>query len=173
MLGKKMQNALNKQINAELYSAYLYLAMSAYFDSTNLAGFSNWMRIQAQEEMSHAMKIYDFVAERGGRVVLAAIDAPQKEWKSPVAVFEQTLAHEQKVTGLINKLVDLATAEKDHATNNFLQWFVAEQVEEEATADGILQQLKLMGDAKGPFFMMDREFGRRVFTPPAGEGDEA
>lgn len=168
MLSPKMEAALNNQINAEYYSSYLYLSMAAYFDSINLPGFANWMRIQNQEEMLHAMKFFDFVSERNGRVNLTAIDGPETEWESPVAAFEATLAHEQHVTALINKLVDLALAESDHATNNFLQWFVAEQVEEEATADGILQQLRLMKDAPGGLFMMDRELGQRVFTPPAG-----
>ncbi|NLS96419.1 MAG: ferritin [Planctomycetaceae bacterium] len=167
MLSPKMEAALNNQINAEYYSSYLYLSMAAYFDSINLPGFANWMRIQNQEEMLHTMKFFDFVSERNGRVKLAAIDGPETEWESPLAAFEATLAHEQHVTALINKLVDLALAESDHATNNFLQWFVAEQVEEEATADGILQQLRLMKDAPGGLFMMDRELGQRVFTPPA------
>jgi ferritin len=166
MLSPKMEAALNSQINAEYYSSYLYLSMAAYFDSVNLHGFANWMRIQNQEEMFHTMRFFDFVAERGARVKLTAIDGPETEWECPLAVFEATLAHEQHVTSLINKLVDLALAESDHATNNFLQWFVGEQVEEEATADGILQQLRLMKDAPGGLFMMDRELAQRVFTPP-------
>lgn len=169
MLDPKMTKALNDQINAELYSAYLYLAMAAYFEDTGLPGFSRWMKAQAQEEVFHAMKFFDFVAERGGRVSLAGIKAPAAKWKAPLAVFEATLAHEQKVTGLINDLVDLAISLKDHATNNFLQWFVAEQVEEEASVGEILDRLKLMGKAEGGMFMMDRELGARVFTPPTGE----
>jgi ferritin len=129
------------------------------------------MRVQTQEEVSHAMKIYDFVNERGGRVLLQAIEGPPTKWKSPLAVFEDAYAHEQKVTGLINNLVDLAIKEKDHATNSFLQWFVNEQVEEEASADEIVQQLKMMEDAPGGMFMLDRELGQRVFTPPAAEGE--
>ncbi len=168
MLSPKMEAALNNQINAEYYSSYLYLSMAAYYDSINLQGFANWMRIQNQEEMFHTMKFFDFVAERGARVTLTAVEAPQTDWESPLAAFEATLAHEQHVTSLVNKLVDLAVEESDHATNNFLQWFVAEQVEEEATADGILQQLRLMKDAPGGLFMMDRELRQRVFTPPAG-----
>jgi ferritin len=170
MLSPKMETALNNQINAEYYSSYLYLSMAAYFDSVNLPGFANWMRIQQQEELLHALKFFDFVSERNARVKLTAIEGPETEWDSPLAVFEATLAHEQHVTGLINKLVDLALAESDHATNNFLQWFVAEQVEEEATADGILQQLRLMKDAPGGLFMMDRELAQRVFTAPATAG---
>ncbi len=171
MLSKKMEKALNEQVNAELYSAYLYLSMESYFRSTNMGGFANWMRVQTQEEVSHAMKIYDYVDERGGRALLAPIEGPQTEWDSPLAAFEAAYAHEQKVTALINDLVDLAIGEKDHATNNFLQWFVAEQVEEEASADEIVQRLKMMKDAPGGMFMLDRELGQRTFTPPAGEGE--
>ncbi len=166
MLSKKMEKALNRQINAEIYSSYLYLAMSACFESLGLKGFSNWMRSQTQEELLHAMKFYHYVNERGGRIILAAIDAPPAEWDSALAVFEATLKHEQKVTGLINDLLDLAIKEKDHATNSFLQWFVTEQVEEEATASEIVNKLKLMGDAPGGLFMLDRELGQRTFTMP-------
>ena len=166
MLSKQMESALNDQINAEMYSAYLYLAMSAYFQSTNLSGFANWMKIQTQEEMVHAMKFYDYINERGGRVDLQAIEAPPKDWKSPLDVFDATLLHEQKVTSLINNLVDIAIEERDHATNIFLQWFVSEQVEEEDTANEMLQKIKLMGDAPGGMFMLDNEMGQRVFTSP-------
>ncbi len=169
MISDKMQDALNKQVNAELYSAYLYLAMSAYFESISLTGFANWMRVQAQEEQTHAMKIYDYIHETNGRVTLTAIDSPPSQWSSPLDAFENVLKHEQKVTGLINGLVNLAIAEKDHATNNFLQWFVAEQVEEESSADAIVQKLKLVGDARGAIFMLDRELGTRAFTPPVAE----
>ena len=167
MISKKMEEALNGQVNAEMYSAYLYLSMESYFKSLNLNGFANWMRAQTQEEMMHAMKIYDFINERGGRIILKAIDGPPTEWDSPLGVFEAVYAHEQKVTGLINELVDLAIKEKDHATNTFLQWFVNEQVEEESSADEAVQQLKMMGNAPGGMFMLDRELGQRVFTPPA------
>ena len=170
MLSQQMQEALNDQINAEYFSSYLYLSMAAHCEAINLQGFGNWLRVQAQEEMFHAMKFFDFVLERGGRVTLQALDAPQAEWESPLAIFEATLEHEQYITGRINKLVDLAIAESDHASNAFLQWFVNEQVEEEATADGILQQLKLMQSAPGGLFMMDRELGARTFTPPADAG---
>ena len=166
MISKNMEKALNEQVNAELYSAYLYLSMEAFFKSLNMNGFANWMRVQTQEEVAHAMKIYDFINERSGKVTLKAIDGPQTKWESPLAVFQAVYKHEQKVTGLINKLVDLAIKEKDHATNAFLQWFVNEQVEEEASADAILQQLKMMKDAPGGIFMLDRELGQRVFTPP-------
>ena len=167
MISKKMEQALNEQVNAEMYSAYLYLSMESFFKSLNLSGFATWMRAQTQEEMMHAMKIYDFIIERGGRVLLKPIEGPQTKWESPLAVFEAVSKHEQKVTGLINNLVDLAIVEKDHATNSFLQWFVNEQVEEEASADEIVQQLKMMEKAPGGMFMLDRELGQRVFTPPA------
>jgi ferritin len=161
MLSDKMQEALNAQIKAEYYSSYLYLSMAAHCQAINLEGFSGWLRIQADEEMIHAMKIYDFVLERGGRVTLGAIDAPPSEWESPLAIFEATYAHEQHVTGLINKLVDLAISESDHATNAFLQWFVNEQVEEEASADAVLQKLKLVANAPGGLFMLDQEMAQR------------
>ena len=167
MLSKKMETALNKQVNAELYSAYLYLAMSAYFESQSLSGFANWMNVQYQEEMAHAMKLYDYLHERLGRVTLKSIDGPQTEWKSPLDAFEAVFAHEQKVTGLINDLMNLAIEEKDHAAKGFLQWFVDEQVEEEASADEIVQKIKLMKDMPGAMYMLDKELGQRVFTPPA------
>ena len=171
MISKKMEKALNEQINAEMYSAYLYLSMESYFRSLDLSGFANWMRVQVQEELMHAMKLYDSVDARGGRIILKSIAAPPTEWDSPLAVFEATYKHEQKVTELINELVSLAIKEKDHATNTFLQWFVNEQVEEEASADKIIQQMKMMGNAPGGMFMLDRELGQRVFTPPPAEGE--
>jgi ferritin len=170
MISKKMGKALNEQVNAELFSAYLYLSMEAYYKSLNLNGFANWMRVQTQEEVMHAMKIYEFINERGGRIILKAIDGPDTEWDSPLAVFEAVYKHEQKVTGLINNIVNLAIEEKDHATSTFLQWFVNEQVEEESSADQMVQQLKMMDNAPGGMFMLDRELGQRVFTPPATEG---
>ena len=170
MLTEKMQTALNGQLNAELYSSYLYLSMNAYFKSVNLDGFANWMYYQAQEELGHSMKFYDFIIQRGGKAVLSQIEAPPTEWDSPMAVFEATLAHEQKVTGLINDLVEIAHEERDHATNIFLQWFVSEQVEEEESVGGVLEQLKLMGDAKGGLFMIDRELAKRS---PSGGSEES
>jgi len=168
MLSDKMLKALNDQINAELYSSYLYLSMAAYFQDLNLSGFAQWMKVQALEELTHAMKFYGFVGDRGGRVTMAPIGGPPNRWESPLAVFQEALAHEQKVTGLINKLVDLAIKEKDHATNTFLQWFVTEQVEEEASAHDVVQKLKLMGDAQGGLFMLDQEMSQRLFTTPPG-----
>jgi ferritin len=170
MLIEKMQDALNAQLNAEVYSAYLYVSMAAYFDATNLPGFANWMRVQAQEEVTHAQKFYAYINERGSRVILRAIDGPPTEWDSPLAVFGDAYAHEQKVTGLISDLVNLAASENDHATKIFLQWFVTEQVEEEASADEVVQKLKLVGDVAGGLYMLDREMAQRVFTPPAAEG---
>jgi len=161
MLSEKMEKALNEQLNAEFYSSYLYLSMSAYFKSIGLDGFSVWMQEQANEEWMHGMKFYDFLIQRGGRVRLAPIDGPPLEWESTTAVFEQTLAHECKVTGLINDLVEIALAEKDHATQIFLQWFVTEQVEEEESVGTVLQQLKLIGESKQGLFMLDREMSKR------------
>jgi ferritin len=160
-LSDSMQKALNDQANAELYSAYLYLSMSGYFDSINLSGFAHWMRMQAQEEAGHATKIYDYVSERRGRMALQAIDEPPASWDSPLAVFEATLEHEQKVTAAIDSLVAAAREEGDNATEVFLQWYVNEQVEEEASADEIVQQLRMIGDATGPLFTLDRALAGR------------
>ena len=167
MLSKNMEKALNGQINAEIYSSYMYLSMSAWFAQSGLAGFANWMNQQAQEEMFHAMKLFDFVNERGGRVLLDAIDKPPTDWKSTTDVIEATLKHEQKVTGLINDLVNQALDERDHATNIFLQWFVSEQVEEEDNVGGVLDKLKLIGKDTSGLFALDQEMGQRVFTLPA------
>ncbi|MBM9615344.1 ferritin [Desulfobulbus rhabdoformis] len=164
---KKMLKALNEQINAEMFSSYLYLSMESYFQSISLTGFAAWMRAQVQEEMMHAMKFYDFVNERGGKVTLEAIDKPESTWDSPLAAFEAIQKHEEHVTNLINDLVDLAISEKDHATNNFLQWFVSEQVEEEASVGEVVEKLKLIKDNPSGLFMMDAELGKRVFTMPA------
>lgn len=167
MLSKNMEKALNEQINAEFYSSYMYLSMSAHFDSAGLPGAAQWMQAQAQEEWFHGTKIYNFVSERGGRVTLKAIKQPPTSWKTTQAVFQDVLTHEQKVTGLINNLVNLALDERDHATNIFLQWFVSEQVEEEASVGAVLDKLKLIGKDSGALFTLDAELGQRVFTPPA------
>ncbi|HAU36701.1 MAG TPA: ferritin [Phycisphaerales bacterium] len=171
MLSKKMEAALNDQINAEAGSAYLYWSMAAYFHANNLSGFANWMTVQAKEEMVHADKFYQFIVDRGGTVQLKAIKAPEVEWASPLAAFKAAYKHEQYITGRINNLVDQAAAEKDHAAAAMLQWFVTEQVEEEKSADEIVQMLSMAGDAKGALFMIDRELGKRVFTPPAAAAD--
>jgi ferritin len=162
MISKKLESAINEQINAELYSAYLYLSMSAYFKSANLNGFASWMRIQAQEEEIHAMKFFDYLSERGGRIILKEIKSPEYDWENPLNVFENVYSHEQKVTGLINALVDTAIKENDHAAVNFLQWYVEEQVEEESSADEIVANLKLLGDSRNGLFMFDRELGKRT-----------
>ena len=171
MLNKKIEAAFNSQINAETYSAYLYWSMAACFEGLNLKGFANWMIVQAQEEMIHAMKFYNFINERGGQATLTAIEAPPTEWANPLSAFKNAYEHEQKVTALINDLVNLAIEEKDHASNAFLQWFVSEQVEEEASADEVVQKLSLMADAPGGLFMLDQQLGQRVFTPPPAEGE--
>ena len=161
MLSKTMEEALNKQINRELYSSYLYLAMSAYFKSANMDGFATWMRLQAEEEKAHGMKFYDYVIARGGKVSLLPIEAPKAKWASAGKVFEEVYAHEQKVTGMINALVELAVKEKDHATFEMLQWFVKEQVEEEEHASGILARIRIIGDVPGHLFCLDHELGKR------------
>ena len=167
MLGKKMREALNEQIKHELESAYIYLSMVAYFESIGLEGMAQWMRVQSQEEVGHAMKFFDHINERGSRVELLALAQPKKEWSSPLEAFKVAYAHEQFITGKINELVKIAVDEQDHAAGILLQWFVSEQVEEEASADAVVQKLKLAGDAKAALFMMDGELGARVFTPPA------
>lgn len=161
MISKTMESALSKQVNRELYSAYLYLAMSLYFESVSLKGFAKWMRIQAKEEQAHAMKIYDYILARGGKVTLMDIEAPKGKWTSSGKVFEETYAHEQKVTGMINGLVDMAKKENDHATFEMLQWFVKEQVEEEEHASDILNQIRIVGDIPGHLFWLDHQLGKR------------
>ncbi len=161
MLSPKMEKALNKQVNAEFYSSYLYLSMAADFTAKNMDGFAAWMSIQAQEEWNHGMKMYDYINEQGGKVILIAIDAPQTEWESPLAAFETVYAHEQHVTGLINDLANIAVDERDHATGIFLQWFITEQIEEEGTAAGIVGKLKMIGDHPQGIFMMNQELGKR------------
>ena len=168
MLTKKMQEALNSQINAEYYSAYLYLSMAAYCERINLKGFGHWFRIQVQEETIHVMKFFDYVLDRGGDVALAPVEGPPSKWESPLAAFEAALAHEQYITQRIGKLVDLAIAESDHLTNALLQWFLTEQIEEEATADQIVHELKLAGNTPAALFMIDRELGARTLTTGGG-----
>ncbi|MFO7902665.1 MAG: ferritin [Planctomycetota bacterium] len=171
MFNARIQEAFNDQLNAELYSAYLYLSMSAYFDSQNLAGMASWMRIQAREELSHAMKFFDFINERDGRVVLRQLDVPKSKWDSALNVFEEALGHEEKVTASINHLVDLALTEKDHASNTFLQWFVTEQIEEESNAKSIVDKLKMVGDNPVALYMVDGQLGQRV-APAADSTSE-
>ena len=167
MLSERITEALNKQINNEIYSAYLYLSMSAHSTFIGLKGFANWFMVQYQEEMVHAMKIYDYINAQGGQVKLMAVAQPPTEFGSPLEMFEKTLEHEKFVTKCINDLVDLAIEEKDHASNIFLQWFVTEQIEEEANDNEIISKLKLVGKEVNGLFMIDKELAARVFTPPA------
>ena len=162
MISRTMEDALNKQVNREYYSAYLYLAMSAYFESVSMKGFAKWMRIQAREEQTHGDKFLDYIIARGGKVTLGAIEAPKAKWASAGKVFEEIYAHEQKVTGMINALVDLAIKEKDHASFEMLQWFVKEQVEEEEHASEILAQITAVGDVPGHLFYLDHQLGKRA-----------
>jgi len=161
MISKTMEQALNKQVNREFFSAYLYLSMSSYFDTVNLKGFAKWMRAQAKEEQMHALKIYDYIVARGGRVKLLDIEAPKTTWSSAGKVFEEVYAHEQKVTAMINGLVELAIKEKDHASFEMLQWFVKEQVEEEEQSSAILAQVMCVGDVPGHLFYLDHHLGKR------------
>ncbi|MDD2229705.1 MAG: ferritin [Candidatus Cloacimonetes bacterium] len=166
MISKKLQDAINAQINRELYSEYLYISMQAWFANQNLDGFANWMDAQGKEERFHAMKFFNYLIERGGKVELKAIAQPTVDFKTPLKAIQAALAHEQFVTQSINDLMDIAIEEKDHASRGMLQWFVDEQVEEEASADRIVNRLKMIGDNAHALFMVDTELGKRVFTPP-------
>jgi ferritin len=161
MIDKRVLNALNDHLNAEFYASYYYVAMSAYFKETDFNGFAAWMRNQAQEELSHAMKIFDFINDREGIVDLAEIQAPVKSWENPLAAFKDAHAHEKEVTEKIYRLVDMSLEKRDHATNTFLQWFVTEQVEEEAAAVDIVNKLKLVGNDGNGLFLLDRDLGER------------
>ncbi len=165
MLKEKMVKALNDQINEELYSAYLYLSMSAHFESIGLKGFANWMMIQYKEETDHAMKIYGYLFSQGEKPKLLEIKEPPEKWDSPLHAFEDTYKHEQHITERINYLVDIAEELKDRATYNFLQWFIDEQVEEEENDRDIIDKLKLIGDSKNALFMLDKELSQRQYTP--------
>jgi ferritin len=167
MLSEKMTDALNNQLNKEIYSAYLYMSMSAYSSYSGLKGFANWFMVQYQEEMVHAMKIYDYIDNQSQQVKLVAINQPPTEFESPLDMFEKTLKHEQFVTKSINDLVDIAISEKDHATNIFLQWFVTEQIEEEGNDNDIISRLRIVGEDGNGLLMVDKELSARVFTPPA------
>ncbi len=166
MISKKMRKALNNQVNAELYSSYLYLSMCAWFESQGLSGFANWMRIQVQEEMFHAIKIFDYLNDRKAEVILEALAKPESNWESPLTVIESAVKHEQKVTALINDLVNCAIDERDHAAHQFLQWYVAEQVEEEANFGTVHDRLRLVGNDSAGLFALDMEMAKRVFVPP-------
>ena len=173
MLSEKMEMALNGQLNVELQSAYQYLAMSAYFESIDLKGCGHWMRIQYEEERAHALKIYDFLHDRDAKVTLLPVAAPELTWDSPTAAFEAALGYERDNSGKIDDLCELAMAERDHATLAFLQWFVNEQVEEEAVAKDLLQRFKMVADSNAGLFMMDQELGQRPMPAAAGGGDGA
>jgi len=163
MIKDNVRDAINAQMNREFFSSFLYLAMAGYFESVNLRGFSKWMQVQAEEEYAHGMKFYGYLVEQGARVSLAAIEAPQSEWTNPLDAFEHTLGHEQKVTARIHDLMELAMSERDHATAGFLQWFVKEQIEEEASATEIVFKMKLASAEKGAvlLYLLDHELGKR------------
>lgn len=170
MLKQNITDILNKQVNKELFSAYLYLSMAAYFEEQSLDGMANWMNVQAKEEMTHAMKIYSYILEGGGKVVLDAIEKPKTDWESPLSAFEEALEHEKYITKSIYDIVSLAREEKDYATEIFLNWFVTEQMEEEDNASKVIDKIKMVKDSPNGMFMMDRELGTRVFVDEtAGE----
>lgn len=171
MINEKVAKVLIEQVNKELYSAYLYLSMSAYFSDLGLLGFANWMRIQAQEEQAHAMLIYDFLIDRGEKVILSAIDTPPNTWGSTLEVMEEVLKHEIYVTSLINNIVTVAEEVKDRATMSYMNWFVDEQVEEEANAQDIISKLKLIGDDKSALYLLDKDLAARVFVQPSIKGN--
>ena len=166
---KKIEKAFNEHLNAEFFSAYLYLSMANYFAAKNLEGMVSWMRIQTDEERMHGMKFVDFINDRGGRVILQQIDQPKTDWDSPLEAFQEAYAHEQLISRKIGELVDLAVKENDHAANTFLQWFVSEQVEEEATVQAIVGKLELIKDNGMGLLMIDQQLGQR----PATGGSEA
>ncbi len=166
MIKKEVLDAINEQINAEAYSAYMYLSMAAYFEDMGLSGFANWMKVQYQEESAHSIKFFNYLTERGGRVTLKAVAQVPVDFNGVVDVFEKTLAHEIHVTSLINNLIDVSIKASDHASQSFLKWFIDEQVEEEANVEKILQTLKLINGQGNGIFMMDRELGQRVFVDP-------
>jgi ferritin len=161
VLGKAVEDAMNEQIKNELFSAYQYLSMAAFCEAENLPGFAHWMRAQTREETEHAMKFYDFILDRNGRVVLQGIDGPLVEFGSPLEVFEKALEHERRVTAMINDLYGLAARENDYASQTFLQWFVTEQVEEEKNAGDVVETLRMVGDKSEALFLLDRELGQR------------
>ena len=171
MISEKIQEALNEQVNKEFYSAYLYLAMSAYCDTVGFPGFANWMRQQYEEEILHVTKMYDYILDQGGQIHLKQIDEPPKEFGTPVDVFEKTLEHEQYVTGLIHNLMDLAVGEKDYATQAFLQWYVTEQVEEESNVNDILAPLRMVGKEGGGLMMIDQQLAKRLPPTPLAQAE--
>ncbi len=169
MISKTLEKAINEQINKELFSEYLYTSMQAWFANENLDGMATWMKVQSQEEHFHAMKFFDYLIERGGKVELLAIDKPEVDFGNPLKAFKGALEHEQFITKSINDLMDLAIAENDHATKGFLNWYVDEQVEEEASVDSIVHRLEMVGEHMHGIFMLDRELASRTFSEPAAE----
>jgi ferritin len=167
IMNKKIEQMINEQMNFEIYSAYIYLAMGAYCDSIDLNGFANWMKVQWEEELFHAKKMYMYLVERGGRPTFSAIPEPKKDYESVKEAFEQALAHEKIVTERINNIMTTAIEENDHATKSFLNWFVDEQVEEESNVDSILKKLNLLNNSGHGMFMMDKDLATRVFVQPA------
>jgi ferritin len=161
MINKSVSDSMNKQIMHELYSAYFYLSMSAHCESANLPGFASWLRVQAREEQEHAMKLYEYILDRGGKVILEAIPQPPVDFASPQDIFQKVYEHEQKVTGLIIAIYNVATAEKDVASQIFLQWFISEQVEEEKNASQILDMLVKIGSSVGSLYQLDHNLGKR------------
>jgi ferritin len=166
MLGKKMEDALNEQVNREMYSAYLYMSMSSHFSHMGLKGFANWFMVQYHEEMMHAMKLYEYMNLQGGRILLKPLQQPPSEFESPLDAFNKTLDHEQFITKSIDDLMELALAEKDHASQIFLQWYVTEQVEEESNDNEIISQLRIIRDDPNGLMMLDRELAARATTVP-------
>ena len=166
MLSKSLENAINDQVTFEFYSSYTYLAMAAYCESGDLSGFANFFRVQAKEEIDHAMKFYDYVFQKGGTIVLGEIDKPKDTYKDVVEVFETGLAHEELVTKKIYSIMDIAVAQKEHATISFLNWFVDEQVEEENNFHSLLKKVRRSEGNPAALYMMDDELAARVFTPP-------
>ena len=173
MIGKRMQDAMNEQIKHELESAYLYLSMVAYFESTGAEGMAQWMRVQTQEEVEHAMRFFDHITERDGRVELIELSKPQKDWTSPLEAFKAAYEHEQFITRKIDELVTIAAEEGDHAASIMLQWFVTEQVEEEASTSRVVQMLEQVGDSGTGLLMIDRELGTRTAVEPVAEEESA
>ena len=166
MINEKLQNEFNVQINKELYSEYLYLAMKTYFMEQNLMGFVNWFDCQVQEEHAHAIGMFNYLNERGGKIELLPIDKPEFSGKTPLEIFEEVLKHEQYVTSRINTVYDVAEEVRDRAAMKFLDWYIDEQVEEEASVDGVLSTLRLIGDDKNALLLLDKDLATRVFNPP-------
>lgn len=165
MINKKVEDILNLQINKEFYSAYLYLAMSAYFDEIGLNGFANWTKVQAREEVDHGMIIFDYIVERGGQVNLEQINSPDKSFENPLQVFEKILEHEKYVTESINCVASMSEDECDLATRHFINWYISEQVEEEANARDVITKLKMFGDDKASLYHLDQDLAKREYTP--------